>query len=105
MIETTGRVTEACKFSRLEDQITILVSIPSVTEEQLTPMRRDFYPIILALRAWGETWCKRPGEPIAVRMTHSDCGTEVGLDGFCPPPLIGELFYNREVVDQAVHKD
>jgi hypothetical protein len=29
MIEATGKVTEVCKFSRLEDQITILVSIPS----------------------------------------------------------------------------
>jgi hypothetical protein len=34
MIETTGRVTEVCKFSRLEDQITILVSIPSIIGEE-----------------------------------------------------------------------
>jgi DNA-binding HxlR family transcriptional regulator len=57
---------------------------PVRREYKLTPMGRDFYPIILALRAWGETWCKRPREPIAVRMTHSACGTEVGLDGSCP---------------------
>jgi len=37
MIETTGRGTEVCKFSRLEDQITILVVIPSpIGEEQQT---------------------------------------------------------------------
>jgi hypothetical protein len=34
VIETTGRVTEVCKFSRLEDQITILVAIPSITGEE-----------------------------------------------------------------------
>lgn len=34
MIETTGRVTEVSKFSRLEDQITILVAMPSPTEEE-----------------------------------------------------------------------
>jgi hypothetical protein len=33
-IETAGRVTEVCKFSRLEDQIMILVSIPSITGEE-----------------------------------------------------------------------
>ena len=32
-IETAGRVTEVCKFSRLEDQIIIPVSIPSITGE------------------------------------------------------------------------
>jgi hypothetical protein len=57
---------------------------PVRREYKLTPMGRDFYPIILALRAWGETWCKHPREPIAVRMTHRACGTEVGLDGSCP---------------------
>lgn len=34
MIETTGRVTEVCKFSRMEDQITILVAFPSITGEE-----------------------------------------------------------------------
>jgi DNA-binding HxlR family transcriptional regulator len=50
----------------------------------LTRMGLEFYPIILALRAWGETWCKGADEPLAVRMTHRKCGTEVGLDGLCP---------------------
>jgi DNA-binding HxlR family transcriptional regulator len=89
----------ATRLKRLEADRLLERSVysqrPVRREYKLTPMGRDFYPIILALRAWGETWCKRPGEPIAVRMTHSDCGTEVGLEGFCPSPLIGELFYNR----------
>jgi hypothetical protein len=29
MFETTGKVTEVCKFSQLDDQITIEVTIPS----------------------------------------------------------------------------
>jgi DNA-binding HxlR family transcriptional regulator len=53
-------------------------------EYLLTRMGREFYPIILALRAWGETWCKGADELLAVRTTHRKCGTEVGLDGLCP---------------------
>ena len=34
MIEITGSVTEVCKFSRLEDQITIQVAIPAPGEEE-----------------------------------------------------------------------
>lgn len=53
-------------------------------EYRLTPMGRDFYPVIFALRAWGETWCKGPDEAVAIRMTHRKCGSEIGLDGVCP---------------------
>jgi len=53
-------------------------------EYLLTAMGRELYPIILAFRAWGETWCKRPDEPRAVHMIHRKCGTELGLDGRCP---------------------
>jgi hypothetical protein len=34
MIETTGTVTEVCKYSKQEDQITIQVVIPSGTGEE-----------------------------------------------------------------------
>ena len=34
MIETTGTVTEVCIFSRLEDQISILVLIHSINGEK-----------------------------------------------------------------------
>jgi DNA-binding HxlR family transcriptional regulator len=53
-------------------------------EYLLTRMGREFYPVIFALRAWGETWCKGSDEPLAVRMAHRKCWTEVGLDGLCP---------------------
>jgi len=32
--------------------------------------------VILALRAWGERWCKPEGEPPATRMFHRACGSE-----------------------------
>ena len=53
-------------------------------EYRLTPMGRDLMPVILALRAWGEKWCKSPDEGLAVRMFHAACGTELGLDYACP---------------------
>ena len=34
MLQTIGRVTEVCKFSSLEDQITIVVSIASINGEE-----------------------------------------------------------------------
>ena len=53
-------------------------------EYVLTPMGRDFFPVILAFRAWGETWCKGADEPLAICTTHRACGTEIGLDAICP---------------------
>lgn len=53
-------------------------------EYRLTPMGRELTPVILALRAWGEIWVKSRKEGVAVRMTHSSCGSEVPLDGVCP---------------------
>jgi len=53
-------------------------------EYLLTRMGREFYPVLLAFRAWGEKWRKSAGEPMAVRMTHRKCGGELSLDGACP---------------------
>jgi DNA-binding HxlR family transcriptional regulator len=50
----------------------------------LTAMGADLYPVILALRAWGERWCKGADEPVAVRITHRRCGSEVSSAGTCP---------------------
>src|ERR1700754_5133150 len=38
-------------------------------EYHLTEKGEAFYPVILALRAWGETWCKSPKESRAVHYT------------------------------------
>jgi hypothetical protein len=37
----------------------------------------------LALRAWGETWCKSPREGLAVIYTHLTCGKPAGLGPVC----------------------
>lgn len=53
-------------------------------EYRLTPKGRGLMPVILALRTWGEQWCKTEGEPTATRMFHRTCETELELDGHCP---------------------
>ena len=53
-------------------------------EYRLTPKGRDLMPVILALRGWGEKWCKADSEPRATWMFHRTCGAELELDGRCP---------------------
>ncbi|HEX7913358.1 MAG TPA: helix-turn-helix domain-containing protein [Paraburkholderia sp.] len=64
-------------------------------EYQLTEKGRAYYPVIQALRTWGETWCKSKGEEVAVRFTHRVCGHEVGLDYICPS--CGEYVERRDL--------
>ena len=52
-------------------------------EYHLTEMGRDFYPVFLALRAWGETWCKSANEEVAIQYTHIPCGQDPGLGPTC----------------------
>jgi DNA-binding HxlR family transcriptional regulator len=59
----------------------------------LTEKGEAFYPVILALRAWGESWCKLPKEGRAVTYTHLVCGRPAGLGAVCEScgePLRGE---------------
>ena len=53
-------------------------------EYRLTPKGVHLMPVILALRTWGETWCKPAGSELAVRMFHRSCGSELDLSGRCP---------------------
>ncbi|MDO9433401.1 MAG: helix-turn-helix domain-containing protein [Phenylobacterium sp.] len=57
---------------------------PPRHEYRLTPKGVDLMPVILALRAWGERWCKPEGGQPATRMFHRTCGSELELDGTCP---------------------
>lgn len=50
---------------------------------RLTEKGAHLKPVILALRAWGEQWCKPKDGPPATRMFHKTCGTELALDGHC----------------------
>jgi DNA-binding HxlR family transcriptional regulator len=52
-------------------------------EYNLTEMGRAFYPVFLALRAWGETWCKSANEEVAIQYTHIPCGQDPGLGPTC----------------------
>lgn len=49
----------------------------------LTPKGEAFYPVILALRAWGETWLKTRKEGRSVDFIHSTCGQPAGLGTVC----------------------
>lgn len=50
----------------------------------LTKQGWAFYPVIYALRAWGETWCKHKNEGLAVHYVHRTCGHDIGTANFCP---------------------
>ena len=52
-------------------------------EYHLTEKGDAFYPALLALRAWGETWCKSPKEGRAVIFNHRICGEPAGLGPVC----------------------
>ncbi|NVI04464.1 winged helix-turn-helix transcriptional regulator [Paraburkholderia youngii] len=56
---------------------------PTRYEYELTEMGRAFYPVILALREWGETWHKSPNEDVAVLYTHLTCGHDAGIGTVC----------------------
>lgn len=52
-------------------------------EYHLTKMGSGFYPVFLAFRAWGETWCKSKDQEVAIRYTHVPCGKDPGLGPMC----------------------
>lgn len=49
----------------------------------LTEKGDAFFPVILALRQWGETWVKSPKEGLSVNYTHATCGKPAGLGTVC----------------------
>lgn len=57
---------------------------PPRYEYRLTPKGVQLMPVILALRSWGERWCKPGSTTPATRMFHRACDTELDLDGRCP---------------------
>ncbi|MDH4654750.1 helix-turn-helix domain-containing protein [Pseudomonas sp. BN606] len=67
-------------------------------EYQLTAKGEAFYPVILALRAWGEQWCKAPEEGIAVHFTHRTCGQAAGLGPLCDG--CGEVLRREDLIGE-----
>jgi DNA-binding HxlR family transcriptional regulator len=56
---------------------------PPRFEYQLTQKGTALYPVILALRRWGENWCKTKDEGLAVNYIHQLCGKDPGLGPAC----------------------
>jgi DNA-binding HxlR family transcriptional regulator len=71
---------------------------PPRFEYHLTAKGQAFYSVVLALRAWGETWCKSPQEGLAVRYTHQRCGQPAGLGPLCEH--CGELLRRDELTSE-----
>ncbi|WP_076867190.1 winged helix-turn-helix transcriptional regulator [Bradyrhizobium mercantei] len=52
-------------------------------EYHLTEKGTAFFPVLMALRAWGEAWCKSPRDGRAMNYTHITCGKPAGLGPVC----------------------
>ena len=52
-------------------------------EYLLTDKGRDLWPVIMALRAWGQTWLSRD-MPNDLRLFHKTCGAEMMPHLTCP---------------------
>jgi DNA-binding HxlR family transcriptional regulator len=56
---------------------------PPRYEYRLTKKGIGLYPVIFALRRWGEDCCKTKDEGVAVRYLHKPCGKDPGLGPTC----------------------
>lgn len=56
---------------------------PPRYEYHLTEMGADFFPVLMALRAWGEKWLRLPGEEPSIQYTHTTCGQSAGFGPLC----------------------
>ncbi len=62
----------------------ILASVPAANggahqEYRLTDMGRDLFPVMVALRQWGERYLFEPGEPHS-KLVERDTGRPIRLD-------------------------
>ena len=69
---------------------------PPRYEYHLTDKGRDFWPVLMALRAWGEKWCRLPGEEPSVEYIHKPCGHSAGLGPLCDH--CGELLRRDDLI-------
>ncbi|MBA2672754.1 MAG: helix-turn-helix transcriptional regulator [Ramlibacter sp.] len=68
---------------------------PPRHEYHLTDMGIALHPVLLALRAWGETWCKSKKQEIAIHYTHIPCGKNPGLGPTCK--ACGEVLRRQDL--------
>ena len=71
---------------------------PPRHEYYLTEKGEAFRPVLRALRAWGETWSKLPGEGRAIDYTHRLCGKSAGLGPVCES--CGQLLHREDLVGE-----
>ncbi|WP_067859332.1 winged helix-turn-helix transcriptional regulator [Nocardia shimofusensis] len=65
-------------------------------EYRLTPKGHDIYPILMAIRAWGDTYMAPEGPP--VRYRHRDCPGEARIELACDE--CGEQISARDIVPE-----
>lgn len=65
-------------------------------EYHLTEKGEAFYPVLLALRAWGETWLKSPEEGRALLYTHRLCGKFAGFGPVCES--CGQPLHRKDLI-------
>jgi DNA-binding HxlR family transcriptional regulator len=75
----------AQRLSRLVDQ-GVLETVPYSEhpprhEYRLTAKGRDLWPVLTAMRQWGDTWAAPDGPPVVVE--HRRCGAAVGAVTIC----------------------
>ncbi len=56
---------------------------PPRHDYHLTEKGEAFFPVMLALRQWGETWLKSPKEGLTLEYTHRLCGKPAGMGTVC----------------------
>ena len=66
-------------------------------EYRLTPMGHDIYPILMALRAWGDAHLAADGEPLL--YAHTECGGNLQVELTCE--RCGESLDARDVIVEA----
>jgi len=56
---------------------------PPRFDYHLTEKGEEFWPVLMALRKWGEKWCRLPGEQPSLTYTHTICGQPAGFGPLC----------------------
>jgi DNA-binding HxlR family transcriptional regulator len=69
LTERLDRLTGAGLLDRVRYQ-----DRPARYEYPLTPMGRDFFPVLAAIIRWGDDWLADPEGPPRL-LRHDDCGT------------------------------
>lgn len=69
LTERLDRLTGAGLLERVRYQ-----DRPARYEYPLTPMGRDFFPVLAAIIRWGDEWLADPEGPPRL-LRHRDCGT------------------------------